>query len=397
MNKAVVIFVDEIHKVFEIHKVEFVVAERVIKDTIVKVFPLSSPSRRVILSNVPPYIDNKALLEQLTRFGKPVSEIKLSTTGYKDPEMRHILSYRRYVYMILNNRGEDLRPFFLHFLLKCFGCGQEGHMFRNCPEKEVDGGQETEIQKDKDKHDSEDNSVQTERQEETKRQESNTEGQEGKEGTTGPEAEQMETGKEDPKVNNDNLEQNTEAVVHQSSEESVATDNTDLITAYAGFTVVRSKRKSKVCSSGRQTRKKGLVETGQEKQIVSSQEAVMESGSEQDTNTDTDSDEAKHDKEQAGTYTAKEIKRPTSLTILAPRRAFSGKRTTRHQRRLLQASHKLCCPKTSRPRGDWWTLQDQILRTREQWPGNVGYDHCDRWKSTSVNGLTGYQKRNCFY
>ncbi|GAA6111723.1 uncharacterized protein LOC125139265 [Tachysurus ichikawai] len=223
--------------------------------------------------------------------------------------MRHILSYRRYVYMILNNRGEDLRPFFLHFLLKCFGCGQEGHMFRNCPEKEVDGGQETEIQKEKDKHDREESSVQTERQEEIKQQDSNTEGQEGKEKTTGPEAEQMETGKENPKVINDNPEQNTEAVVHQSSEESVVTDNTDLITADAGFTVVRSKRKSKVGSSGPQARKKGLVETGQEKQIVSSQEAVMESGSEQDTNTDTDSDEAKHNKEQADTYTAKEIKR----------------------------------------------------------------------------------------
>ncbi|GAA6065483.1 uncharacterized protein LOC125139265, partial [Tachysurus ichikawai] len=182
-------------------------------------------------------------------------------------------------------------------------------MFRNCPEKEVVGGQETETQKEKDKHDSEENSVQTERQEEIKQQESNTEGQEGKEGPTGPEAEQMETGKENTTADNDDPEQNTEAVVHQSSEESVATDNTDLITADAGLTVVRSKRKSKAGGGGPQTRKKGLVETGQEKQIVDSQEAVMESGSEQDTNTDTDSDEAKRSKERAGTYTAKDIKR----------------------------------------------------------------------------------------
>ncbi|KAK2869669.1 hypothetical protein Q7C36_001540 [Tachysurus vachellii] len=181
----------------------------------------------------------------------------------------------------------------------------------NCPEKEVGGGQETEIQKGKDKHDSEEKSVQTKRQEEIKQQKSNMEGQEEEEKTTEPEAEQMETGKENPKVNA-NPEQNTEAVISQSSEESVATDNTDLITADGGFTVVRSKRKSKAGSSGPQTRKKGLVETGQEKQIINSQEAVMESSSEQDTNTDTDSDEDKHNKEQAGTYMAKEIKSQAS-------------------------------------------------------------------------------------
>ncbi|GAA6067296.1 uncharacterized protein LOC125139265 [Tachysurus ichikawai] len=98
-------------------------------------------------------------------------------------------------------------------------------------------------------------------------------------------------------------------ILYRGGRKSVATDNTDLITADAGFTVVRSKRKSKVSSSGPQTRKKGLVETGQEKQIINNQEAVMESSREQDTNTDTDSDEAKHNKEQAGTYTAKDIKR----------------------------------------------------------------------------------------
>ncbi|GAA6095402.1 uncharacterized protein LOC125139265 [Tachysurus ichikawai] len=217
--------------------------------------------------------------------------------------------------MILNNRDEDLNivfkvkengGIFVIFatsgVLKCCGCGQEGHVIRNCPGKEVVGGQETEKQKEKDKHDSEENSVQSKRQEEIKQQKSNT-GQEGEEKTIGPEAEEMEKGKENPAVN-DNPEQNTEAVVNQSSEESVAIDNMDLIAA-----VVRSKRKSKLGSSGPQTRKKGLVETEQEKQIVNSQEAVMESGSEQDTNTDTDSDEAKHNKEQAGTYTAKEIKR----------------------------------------------------------------------------------------
>ncbi|KAK2834072.1 hypothetical protein Q7C36_014773 [Tachysurus vachellii] len=182
-------------------------------------------------------------------------------------------------------------------------------MFRNCPEKEVNGGQETGTQDGKDKHDSEKSSVQTEKQEEIKQQSSNTVGQERKEKTTGPGAEQMETGKENPKVNNDDPGQNTGTVGHRSSEESVATDSTDLITADAGFTVVRSKRKSKASSSGPQTRKKGLVETEQEKEIGNSQEAVMQSGSEQDTNTDTDSAEAKHDKEQAGVYTAKEIKR----------------------------------------------------------------------------------------
>ncbi|KAK3544504.1 hypothetical protein QTP86_013297 [Hemibagrus guttatus] len=56
MNKAIVFFVDEIHKA------ESVIASKVVvKDTLANVLPLSTPAKKVILSNVPPYIHNDVL------------------------------------------------------------------------------------------------------------------------------------------------------------------------------------------------------------------------------------------------------------------------------------------------------------------------------------------------
>ncbi|KAK3523379.1 hypothetical protein QTP86_029883, partial [Hemibagrus guttatus] len=93
MNKSVVMFVDDVSKAEAI-----VLNGVVVNGTVVKVFPLSTPARHVILSNVPPFIDDEDLCTLLSRFGKVVSPVKMLPTGCKDPELRHIYSYRRQAY-----------------------------------------------------------------------------------------------------------------------------------------------------------------------------------------------------------------------------------------------------------------------------------------------------------
>ena len=143
MNGAVVIFVDEVVKANEV-----ITNGIVINDTFVSVMPLASPSRRVIVSNVPPFISDEVLERELSRHGKIVSPIKKVLTGCKSPLLQHVVSHRRQLFMILNNSSTELSVTFrlkiegIDYILfatsdvmRCFGCGKEGHVIRVCPEK----------------------------------------------------------------------------------------------------------------------------------------------------------------------------------------------------------------------------------------------------------------------
>ncbi|KAI3369169.1 hypothetical protein L3Q82_026128 [Scortum barcoo] len=98
MNSAVVIFLDEVVKV-----------ERVLEAGIVLRYPLVNPSKKITVSNAPPF--------------------------------------RRQVYMILKDAdshlnltlnfkvdGFNYNVFVTSETMKCFGCGAEGHLIRTCPE-----------------------------------------------------------------------------------------------------------------------------------------------------------------------------------------------------------------------------------------------------------------------
>ena len=80
MNSAVVIFLDSVDKVHSV-----VESGVVICDLFTQVLPLASPARRVVISNVPPYISNEALGRELGRYGQLVSPIKLVRLGGEVP------------------------------------------------------------------------------------------------------------------------------------------------------------------------------------------------------------------------------------------------------------------------------------------------------------------------
>ncbi|XP_028312833.1 uncharacterized protein LOC114469487 [Gouania willdenowi] len=143
MNSAVVIFVESTEKANQL-----VESGVVIRGALTPVLPLGNPARKVLISNVPPFLKNSLLEKELSRHGQIVSPIKLIPLGCKSPKLRHVVSFRRQVFMVLSGKQEinvimrfriDEFDYTVHVSsdnLKCFGCGAEGHLIRSCP----DGG-----------------------------------------------------------------------------------------------------------------------------------------------------------------------------------------------------------------------------------------------------------------
>ncbi|KAI3376787.1 hypothetical protein L3Q82_000387 [Scortum barcoo] len=114
MNSGVVIFLDEVVKVERV-----VEAGIVLRDTLTPVYPVN-PSKKITVSNAPPFIKNDDLSKALSR---------------------------RQLYMILKDAdshlnltlnfkvdGFNYNVFVTSETMKCFGCGAEGHLIRACPE-----------------------------------------------------------------------------------------------------------------------------------------------------------------------------------------------------------------------------------------------------------------------
>ena len=141
MNSAVVIFLDRVEKVNRVIETGITV-----RDSFVTVLPLSQPATKVVLSNVPPFITDEFLSRELSRHGKVVSPIRKIMSGCRSPLLKHVVSHRRQLYMILNSRNEELNLrfhvkvddydyviFASSSVMKCFGCGEEGHTVKACP------------------------------------------------------------------------------------------------------------------------------------------------------------------------------------------------------------------------------------------------------------------------
>lgn len=71
MNRTVVLFLETIDKVNEV-----VEKGITLNDSFMKVFPLINPAKKVLLSNVPPFIKDEIIERELSRHGQIVSSHK---------------------------------------------------------------------------------------------------------------------------------------------------------------------------------------------------------------------------------------------------------------------------------------------------------------------------------
>ncbi|TWW63818.1 Transposon TX1 uncharacterized 82 kDa protein ORF 1 [Takifugu flavidus] len=118
MNRAVVLFLSKVEQVNMLVETGITVGGQ-----FVQVTPLTLPAARITLSNVPPFISDEFLIRELSRHGKVVSPIRKMLSGCKSPLLRHVVSHRRQVHMILNNKAEE---FNYRFIVRRGGSSGEG-------------------------------------------------------------------------------------------------------------------------------------------------------------------------------------------------------------------------------------------------------------------------------
>lgn len=142
MNKAVVVFLKEEQMVNRL-----VESGIVVSGAFVIVQPLVSPTVKVIISNVPPFIPDEDIQRELSRYGKFASGIKMVPLGCKHESLKHVLSFRRQVFMFLNAptlnvsfrcvyEGKSYMLYANTGELRCFECGSVGHVRLSCPQRE---------------------------------------------------------------------------------------------------------------------------------------------------------------------------------------------------------------------------------------------------------------------
>ncbi len=87
MNKAVVVFLKEENLVNRL-----VSSGISVSGLFVAVSPLANPTRKVIISNVPPFIPDDEIERALSCFGKFASPLKTIPLGCKNTALKHVMA-----------------------------------------------------------------------------------------------------------------------------------------------------------------------------------------------------------------------------------------------------------------------------------------------------------------
>ena len=65
--------------------------------------PLVKPATKMVISGVPPFIPNETIEYEMMRFGRLVSGIKTIPLGCKNDRLKHVQSFRRQAFVLLDN------------------------------------------------------------------------------------------------------------------------------------------------------------------------------------------------------------------------------------------------------------------------------------------------------
>lgn len=117
-----------------------------IKNKILSIRPLIIPTQRIIISNVPPIVPHYIIEEIFKKNNiRLCSKISFLRAGLTDAEFSHILSFRRQIYVNVDDAKLIPESFMVSFedtnyrlfatsdKLICFICKNDGHIAKNCP------------------------------------------------------------------------------------------------------------------------------------------------------------------------------------------------------------------------------------------------------------------------
>ena len=90
MNKAVVVFMKRVHLVGRL-----IASGICVKDVLLLISPLSTPSTRVVVANLPPFITDDQIRKELSHFGKFASGFHVLLAGFQAYAVKHVVSFRR--------------------------------------------------------------------------------------------------------------------------------------------------------------------------------------------------------------------------------------------------------------------------------------------------------------
>ncbi|KAI5744692.1 hypothetical protein M8J76_004425 [Diaphorina citri] len=114
---------------------------------------LVNPGFKVLFNHVNPSVPNSLLLQEISKYARPLSAITYVHTGLRDARLNHIFSYRRQVFVdvkdnipnvitVVQDSEVNTIHIFVDNAMKCYSCGVEGHGMKNCPSKSTQPAQD---------------------------------------------------------------------------------------------------------------------------------------------------------------------------------------------------------------------------------------------------------------